>query len=230
MPDYQTIPNDLNILVIDDDPVSAKSLLKSARIRYVKTIATANTIADSKEILARQQIDVILTDLIMNNQNEGLEFCRWAKEKYPATKIIVVSVTEDIDIIAILKKLNIEGLLAKKDVAEVNKLVATAIKAVAKGDYFYSPLMQRIIDNLGYYAIQNQPDLGLSREEKSIIYWVHQGLTSAVISDTYSFASARNVDNIVGRIMVRLQVNKRSLLFAEAVRLGLMASDYKPKV
>jgi CheY-like chemotaxis protein len=46
---------------------------------------------------ARLQPDVIVTDLFMHRSN-GLEACRRIKATLPAAKIIIVSVTADIDI------------------------------------------------------------------------------------------------------------------------------------
>src|ERR1700749_981713 len=71
------IPNNLNILIIDDDMVSL-TLLADHLTSTGNEILIANDAAQAMEILSSKSIQIVIADWMMPTMT-GLELCRWAR-------------------------------------------------------------------------------------------------------------------------------------------------------
>src|SRR5690606_7959068 len=62
------------ILVLEDDADFMQYLERTLGLDY--TIVAAHTVSEAKSLLARQQIDLVLTDLSLPGES-GLDLCRY---------------------------------------------------------------------------------------------------------------------------------------------------------
>lgn len=86
----------LNILVVDDDPVSRSLLIK----RLGKTdyhVETAKDGVDAVRMIAHQFFDVVLTDLMMPGGVDGIGVLESAKENNFRTEVILITGHGSID-------------------------------------------------------------------------------------------------------------------------------------
>jgi CheY-like chemotaxis protein len=84
------------VLVLDDQIMYGRSLLRALRNEYEIVLATSVSEADT---LMAGQIDAVLADVRLNEMNakdrQGLEFVTKARRQYPALLIIAMSALDD---------------------------------------------------------------------------------------------------------------------------------------
>lgn len=78
------------ILVLEDDADFMQYLERTLGLEY--TIVAAHTVSEAKSLLARQQIDLVLTDLSLPGES-GLDLCRYLKDQAKYAHIPVLIVT-----------------------------------------------------------------------------------------------------------------------------------------
>lgn len=81
--------SNINIMVVDDEPIVGKRLKRLfEKEGYAVDIFTRGSMA-LKE-LEQRKFDIIITDLKMGKV-DGMQILETAREKYPDTKIIIIS-------------------------------------------------------------------------------------------------------------------------------------------
>lgn len=85
--------NAVTILVVDDEPVM-RSLLNKILTRDGYMVLVAAGGREALDILGRQRIDIVVSDLKMPEM-DGLELLRIVKETYPQVAIIMMTAYGD---------------------------------------------------------------------------------------------------------------------------------------
>lgn len=100
-----------SILIVDDEP-QVRSLLTIILERAGYTCKTAADVAEAKEALAEAPFDLVLTDLDMPGES-GIDLIRYAKQHYPQTAAIMVTVIDDPEKAKEVLELGIYGYIIK---------------------------------------------------------------------------------------------------------------------
>ncbi|MFN4150856.1 MAG: response regulator, partial [Candidatus Sericytochromatia bacterium] len=89
--DLKTNPSNFkrNILIIDDDITTLK-ILNTFLSKNHFHVLEANSTENAMEILKKEKINVIISDINIPNDN-GLKFLIWVKNNIPLTKVIMIS-------------------------------------------------------------------------------------------------------------------------------------------
>jgi DNA-binding NtrC family response regulator len=87
-------PNNLKILVLDDDPI-IRNLLRSM-LKDKTTLSVAEKPSKAFDILKEKPIDIIISDFMMPEMN-GLEVLDRVKQDYPHIEVIMISAEGDMD-------------------------------------------------------------------------------------------------------------------------------------
>ncbi len=82
--------NYLNILVVDDDPLSRQSIKFILELEFKQTVRAANGGVEALEALKEVPADVVVTDFCMPGMN-GHELMRQIKKQFVRTHVIVIS-------------------------------------------------------------------------------------------------------------------------------------------
>jgi len=104
-----------HILIVDDDP----TLLMSYRLIFeMKGYATseAATVAEAKEILASQPVDLVLCDLTLGGDGSGIDVIEHARSVFPNTPCALLTGYNTTDL---------EGWAAQNNVALMQKPIPT---------------------------------------------------------------------------------------------------------
>lgn len=125
----------MKVLIADDHQILLDSL--SLLISTIDGVEVVGTINDSRSVvlyLENEEIDLLITDFNMPHLS-GVDLTLLLREKYPDLKILMLTVSEDVEIIKQAFMAGISGYVMKK--ANRTEL-ESAIRAVSKGEKYYS--------------------------------------------------------------------------------------------
>lgn len=204
--------------------VSYKYSLK--KYEEVELIGDFETAQECIDAMSTRQADVILMDLGLENMN-GIEATKILKEKYPETKVIILTSHESQS--EVLACLSIgASAYALKDV-EIETLVEV-IKSVKIGAHWYDPHIAKIpigsfpkpqsfdFDNL--YPSGDEIKKILTQRELQVLKLLVEGKSNSQIGDTI-LISAHTAKAHVCSILDKLGVDDRVQAAVKAVRANL---------
>jgi DNA-binding NarL/FixJ family response regulator len=160
--------------------------------------------------------DLILMDIRMP-EGDGLEATRLIKAALPASKIIILSVSDDVQDFFEAIKLGAQGYLLKNMEPEY---WLDYIVSIVQGEAPISRVLA--IKILQEFAGQKQPvcDNKLSEREKEVLQLISQGLGNKEIGEKL-FISESTVKNHLRNILDKLHLQNRMQLIAFAYKNGL---------
>ncbi len=168
----------LNILIVEDHKIfvdGLKVLLKK-NVR-IKQIFFALNGRDALEIIKKQNIDMVLTDLNMPEMS-GLELTKAIKADYPQIKIIVLSMYNNKGVIMEIIEAEAEGYLLKN--TDKSELFKAIDKVAEGGTYYNNEVLAVMMEN----TIKEKTIVQeLSEREIEILRLICQEFTSAEIAE-----------------------------------------------
>ena len=215
----------VRVLVVDDQELFRRGLIMllggDIDIEVVGEAADGIT---ATELAITTAPDVILLDVRMPRRT-GVEACRAIKEAVPATKIIMLTVSdEEADLYESVKNGAAGYLLKDSSIEEV----AQAVRVVADGQSLISPSMAvKIIDE---FMQMSKPDkqqstaLKLTERELEVLRLVAKGLNNREVAKEL-FISENTVKNHVRNILEKLHLHSRVEAAVYAHRQHLLPTD-----
>lgn len=141
--------NKIKLALADDSKVIIDGLSAiAAAFDDLKVAFTANSGEDLLNKLEITQADVIILDYRMPPGKNGKELCEIIKNEYPGTKVLMLSVNEDLTIIQDCLEAGADGYLLKYEAG--NDELNEAIQSVINNEtYFSKTILKKIIDKVG---------------------------------------------------------------------------------
>lgn len=177
----------MKILLVDDHTIlldGVKSLLSQED--DLQVVGQAGSAEAALEFLKKQDVELIITDYSMPGM-DGLSLLNTVKRIAPNTKIILLSMHDEVHLVKEILKAGVNGYVLKKD---THKELLTAIRDVKHGKvYLSSDVNKLLIMNL------NNPDEGklLSDREREILKLIAKEYTNKNIAEEL-FISERTVE------------------------------------
>ncbi len=212
----------VRVLVVDDQELFRRGLIMllggDIDIEVVGEAADGIT---ATELAITTAPDVILLDVRMPRRT-GVEACRAIKEAVPATKIIMLTVSdEEADLYESVKNGAAGYLLKDSSIEEV----AQAIRVVNEGQSLISPSMAvKLIDEFKQMSKPEReqgPALRLTERELEVLRLVAKGLNNREVAKEL-FISENTVKNHVRNILEKLQLHSRMEAVMYAMREQLL--------
>ena len=212
----------VRVLVVDDQELFRRGLIMllggDIDIEVVGEAADGIT---ATELAITTAPDVILLDVRMPRRT-GVEACRAIKEAVPATKIIMLTVSdEEADLYESVKNGAAGYLLKDSSIEEV----AQAIRVVNEGQSLISPSMAvKLIDEFKQMSKPEReqgPALRLTERELEVLRLVAKGLNNREVAKQL-FISENTVKNHVRNILEKLQLHSRMEAVMYAMREKLL--------
>ena len=209
----------IKVLVVDDHLLSRKgiiSILSSHAMFEIIGEATngQEALSKAKELMP----DLILMDIRMPG-GSGLEATRLIKEEMPYVKIVILSVSDDVqDFFEAIKK-GAQGYLLKNMEPEY---WLDYIISIVQGE---APISREVASKiLQEFLIQKTDVSGskLSEREKEVLQLVSQGLGNKEIGKVL-FITESTVKNHLRNILDKLHLQNRMQLIAFAYKNGLIS-------
>jgi DNA-binding NarL/FixJ family response regulator len=135
----------------------------------------------------------------------------------PATKVVMLTVSEDDDDLLTAFKSGARGYLLK-DASDAD--LVNAVRAVARGEGYLSPAVSDAVLSDYRKHVTNPIDL-LSSREREVLQLIAEGRTNKEIANTLNL-SVYTVEAHRGRIMEKLNLHSTGELVRFALRNGLI--------
>lgn len=183
----------IKLFILDDHQMmidGIKALLKNEK--QFEIVGEATRAMQALTMLETTFPDIIITDIQMPEMN-GIEFTRTVKKKFPAIKVLVLSMSGEEGMISDMLDAGISGYVIKNTGREELK---TALAKIAEGEVFFSEAvaaeMMRAYQNNKKRGIEDEM-INLTTREKEIIKLIAMEYSNAKIGETL-FISERTVE------------------------------------
>jgi len=216
----------IKLFVVDDHPIFIDGI--TGLLKDTPGFSIIGTAQNGKELLekiAKETPDIVLMDINMPEM-DGIEATKQLKISYPAVKVIMLTMFNDIRFIKELLEIGAKGYILKN--ISRDDLIK-AIETVSSGmPYLDSSVQEKVISNM-----QNQEDgevddkeadamvQNITTRELEILQLIALGLTSQEISKKL-FISKNTVETHRKNLLAKLNVKNTASLLKFAFRKGLV--------
>jgi DNA-binding NarL/FixJ family response regulator len=208
------------ILLVDDHEVvrlGLKSLLE--RHPQFEVIGEAGSAREALEQVAALKPDVVLMDIRLPGTS-GIEACEEIVNKYPATRVIMLTSYAEDEMLFSAIRAGASGYILKQ-IGSTDLI--KAIESVSRGEALLDPAVtQRVFQEVRRAVKEEEASAfaHLSQQEKHVLLLVSEGKTNREIAKSL-FLGEGTVRNYVSSILSKLGVNNRAEAAAYAVEHSL---------
>ena len=213
--------NEIRVLLVDDHAILREGI--RSMLADHDEFQVVGEAQDGLEALAQVgelRPDVALMDFAMAKMN-GLEATRLISQKYPRTRVLVLSQYEERQYVLPLLQAGAAGYLLKR---ALGSDLINALHTVARGEvYLDSNVSSILIEELRHRETQGQvsPE-ELSEREQEVLALLVEGLSNSQIAERIHL-SENTVKKYLRSILEKLHLNNRVEAAVYAVREGLVA-------
>jgi two-component system, NarL family, response regulator DegU len=218
------------IVIIDDHQLFREGVKRILDFEPTfEVVAEGDDGSEAIVLVEKYEPDVIIMDINMPNTN-GVEATAELIEKYPASKVIILSIHDDENYVTHALKTGATGYLLKEMDADA---LVEAVKVVADGGSYLHP---RVTHNLVKEYRRLSADEGgtdkyisqveirrplhlLTRRECEVLQLLADGKSNRGIGEAL-FISEKTVKNHVSNILQKMSVNDRTQAVVVAIKNG----------
>lgn len=202
----------IKVVIVDDHPLVLEGLVsRLERSQEVEVIGSAANGKEAIETVSQLLPDVVLMDINMPVMN-GIDAAEIFKEKFPAVKLLVLSMHNDREYVMNMARAGAKGYVLKSASADE---MLMAVKAVHMGGIYYSPSIAEIL-----MSTEQSADDTLSSREQVVLNLLAQGLSNKEMARELDI-SIRTVETHRRNIKFKLDISTTSGLVRYAIDHGL---------
>jgi two-component system, NarL family, response regulator DegU len=217
-----------NIVIIDDHQLFREGVKRILEFEpSFNVVAEGDDGSDAMNLVETHEPDVVLMDINMPETN-GVEATRELMERYPDTKVIILSIHDDENYVNHALKTGALGYLLKEMDSDA---LVDAVKIVAEGGSYVHP---KVTHNLvaEYKRLANAQNSGgfqqsevrrplhlLTRRECEVLQMLADGKSNRGIGEGL-YISEKTVKNHVSNILQKMNVNDRTQAVVTAIKNG----------
>lgn len=213
------------VVVADPFPIVRYGIVQLFRDREdLRVIAEASDGAETVRLCESHKPDLLVLDIAMPSMS-GIEIVRQVKEVSPDTKVLILTVQHQRELISFLMQSGADGFLAKDVSVE---RITEAATALAEGYGYFGPGAARVftgrdehIASGGRRRRSEEPYERLTARERQVFQLVAQGRTTREIADILGIRQ-KTVENHRLRIMRKMKLHRTAELIRYAALKGLL--------
>lgn len=183
----------MKLILADDHQIMIDGLLSIlSNHPHITVMGVAKNGLQVLEILEKTSTDIVLTDISMPDM-DGLELTKILRKKYPATKIIALSMHGDTTHINDMIEAGVSGYIYKN--ASNKELIEALNKVHDGGQYFSDEIAATIIRSMNDHTKRKEEEekVNLTDREKEIILLIAKEYSNALIGKEL-YISERTVE------------------------------------
>jgi DNA-binding NarL/FixJ family response regulator len=217
---------DLQVAIVDDHSIFRKTLKNYlSEQKGIQVVAQASDMVDLSGKFKNVSIDVLIMDLFMPGLN-GNEAVNLMRREYPDIKILVLSMSNDMDLISDLLDSGIHGYISKSD--EPEDLVQ-AIYTVSDNRIYHNKIYTEALywNKQNTIRARNEGARALLNErEKKILQLLWEEKSNKEIADEL-FLGVRSVEKIRQDIKEKIGAKSTVGLLKYAIEKKIIAVGFR---
>lgn len=207
----------INVAIVD-----AHTLFRKTLKNYLTGRDNINVVIQSADIpdllykMKASLVNVLLIDISMSKIN-GIEAIKIIKHQYPETKVLIVSMCNDMDLLSDLMELGVYGYFSKAGEPEelINAIVSISEKKIYRNKMFTEVMYWSKQNNIG--SAMNTSHILLNEREKEILKLLWEEKSNKEIAD-HLYLSVRSIEKIRQDLKEKLGVKTTVGLLKYAIR------------
>jgi DNA-binding NarL/FixJ family response regulator len=217
------------VLVVEDHEVIRGVIrLACEHAPGLEVVAEVETGEAALERYRTDRPDVIVLDLALPGDVQGLEVARRLRAEGSDVRILVLTASGDDQTVFEAVRAGVDGYMEKT--AGV-RFIADALERVARGERVFTPGHESIaLSELGRLARRTREASGarasMTARELEILEYIGLGLTVKQVA-TRLRVSPRTVETHLGKLYRKLGVRNRVQALSRAASLGLLEIDWE---
>jgi DNA-binding NarL/FixJ family response regulator len=224
----ETPSDPVRIVVADDHPLFREGVITSLRaVPDMDVIGQAENAEEAVRLVRDEVPDVVLLDVTMPaaGGGGGIEAARKIASISPATRIIMLTVSEDEDDLLEAMKAGASGYVLKGVSA---RELAAVVRSVSAGEVYVAPSLAFGLLREMSKPRTSDPLAELSARERQVLELVATGLSNQEIGLKLGLAE-KTIKHYMTNILTKLQVRSRVEAALLAARVGLGQSSPPPR-
>ena len=209
----------IRVLVADDHTIVRQGLVGILRASpEIEVVAEAAEGSEAVDQALKTRPDVVVLDFSMPRMN-GLEAARRIHEALPSTRILVLTMHDDVEYVLQMVRAGASGYLLKEGAASE---LLEGIRALKAGKAYFGPhATQALSEAFQRNADTEDPYGTLTDREREVFQLVVEGRTNAQVADVLCI-SPKTVDNHRTRLMEKLGLHSTAELVRYAAKHKLI--------
>lgn len=219
----------IKILIADDHSILRAGL--NMLLNSQEDLKVVGEASNGKEVLQKIEElkpDIILMDIKMPEM-DGLEATTLIKEKFPACKVLILTMYENENYLINFLEIGASGYIPKKC---IDTELIQALRSVYKGELYLHPSMSKHLVKEYLTKTKAKPyekkakSFELSEREGDVLKLIACGHTQKEIAEMLCL-STKTVETYKTRIMEKIKLKTRAELVRYALDKGLLKRDFE---
>jgi two-component system, NarL family, nitrate/nitrite response regulator NarL len=206
----------IRVVVADDHPLFREGVITSLRsMEGISVVGQAENADEALRVVREELPDLALLDVTM--PGGGIEAARKITAACPATRIVMLTVSEDEDDLLAAMKAGASGYVLKGVSA---RELAAVVRSVSAGEVYVAPSLAFGLLREMSQERTSDPLAELSSRERQVLELVANGLSNQEIGAKLGLAE-KTIKHYMTNILTKLQVRSRVEAALLAARVGL---------
>lgn len=220
-------PAPARILIVEDHPLIRGVIrLACENAEGLEVVGEVEDAESALEACRSLQPDVLVLDLLLHGELQGLDVARLVRLERLPIRILVLTGWADDKVVFESIRAGVDGFLEKT--AGIQE-IAGALRRVAEGDRVFTPAQERVaIAELGRLVRSARENsdvrVAMTSRELEILQYLALGLSVKQVAKRLGL-SARTVETHIGNTYRKLGVANRVQAVSRAASLGLIEID-----
>ncbi len=212
----------VRVLLVDDHALVRAGLNLLLEHMPGIFVSEAGSGEEALEVLRRERIGLVLTDVAMKGMT-GLELAERIRQEFPHVRVMILSMYDNEEYVLQALRAGASGYLLKESAP---KELEVAISAVLAGETYLSPPISRqVVDNyIARTGSGQKPAQPLTPRQREILVLIGEGCSTREIAQRLGL-SVKTVETHRAQLMERLDIHDVAGLVRYAVRVGLVSVD-----
>ncbi|HTO02016.1 MAG TPA: response regulator transcription factor [Microthrixaceae bacterium] len=211
----------IRLMLADDHRMLREGLRRSMTDAGFDVIGEARDGVEAVTLAHELRPDVILMDVTMPNC-DGVEACRQVKESGSLSKVVMLTMHADQDVLTNAIRAGAIGYLTK-DCS--TREIASAVRMAAEGDTVLSPqLAKSMLDEVRRLdqPKTHEDDRVVTKREEEVLQLIADGCSTPEVAEQL-YISQKTVKNHLASIYQKLDARDRTQAVLQAVRMGIVS-------
>ena len=206
----------IRVVVADDHPLFREGVITSLRsMDDINVVGEAENADEAVRVVREELPDLALLDVTM--PGGGIEAARKIAAACPATRIVMLTVSEDEDDLLAAMKAGASGYVLKGVSA---RELASVVRSVSAGEVYVAPSLAFGLLREMSQERTTDPLAELSSRERQVLELVANGLSNQEIGGKLGLAE-KTIKHYMTNILTKLQVRSRVEAALLAAKVGI---------